>query len=454
MLLGKLRCEDYLTLVAASSIIRPGVASSGMMKAYIERFHLRRKGLSYESIHPKMDELMSETFGIMVYQEDVIKVANQFAGLTLTQADVLRRSMSGKYRSRHEFQLVRDEFFSNCRRQGYSQSVIDRVWFEIESFSGYSFAKGHSASYAVESYQSLYLKAHYPLEFMVGVINNFGGFYKTEFYVHEARMNGGEITAPCVNNSNHLTGIDGTRIYLGFIHIKSLESRIAQQIPVERQRNGAFKTLADFLSRVNMGLEQARVLIRIGALRFTGKDKQRLLWETMLFYSQAKTRKPTAQLFDTEPTEFPLPVLQRNAIEDAFDEIELLGFPLCDPFDLLETLDRGNANAGELIKRVGDQVNIIGYMVTVKETSTRSREHMNFGTFYDLNGAVFDTVHFPNIAKQYPLRGRGFYSIKGRVVEDFGVTMIEVTWLDKLPMVNKRADQFMRENNYEMKSQS
>jgi DNA polymerase-3 subunit alpha len=454
MLLGKLRCEDYLTLVAASSIIRPGVASSGMMKAYIERFHLRRKGLLYESIHPKMDELMSETFGIMVYQEDVIKVAHQFAGLTLTQADVLRRGMSGKYRSRHEFQLVKDEFFSNCQRQGYSQSVIDRVWFEIESFSGYSFAKGHSASYAVESYQSLYLKAHYPLEFMVGVINNFGGFYKTEFYVHEARMNGGEIAAPCVNHSDRLTGIDGIRVYLGFIHIKSLESRIAQQIPEERQRNGAFKTLADFLSRVNMGLEQARILIRIGALRFTGKDKQRLLWETMLFYSQAKTRKPTAQLFDTEPTEFPLPALQRNAIEDAFDEIELLGFPLCDPFDLLETADRGNANARELIKRVGDHVHIIGYMVTVKETSTRNRQYMNFGTFYDLHGDVFDTVHFPNIAKQYPLRGRGFYSIKGRVVEDFDVTMLEVTWLDKLPMVNKRADQFMRENNYEMKSQS
>jgi DNA polymerase-3 subunit alpha len=404
MLLGKLRCEDYLTLVAASSIIRPGVASSGMMKAYIERFHLTRNGGTYESIHPKMDELMSETFGVMVYQEDVIKVAHHFAGLSLTQADVLRRGMSGKYRSRQEFQLVKDEFFSNCQRLGHPQKVIDRVWFEIESFSGYSFAKGHSASYAVESYQSLYLKAHYPLEFMVGVINNFGGFYKTEFYVHEARMNGGEIVAPCVNNSDRLTGIDGTRIYLGFIHIKSLESRIAHQIQEERKRSGKFRTLADFLTRVPMGLEQARILIRIDALRFTGKDKQRLLWETMLFYSQAKTRNPAAQLFGAEPTEFPLPALQRNSLEDAFDEIELLGFPLCDPFNLLETEDRGDANAVDLIDRVGRIVHIVGYMVTVKETWTRSREYMNFGTFLDKNGDVFDTVHFPNIAKQYPLR--------------------------------------------------
>jgi DNA polymerase-3 subunit alpha len=202
-----------------------------------------------------------------------------------------------------------------------------------------------------------------------------------------------------------------------------------------------------------MGLEQARILIRIGALRFTGKE-QRLLWETMLFYSQAKTRNPATQLFGAEPTEFPLPALQRNSLEDAFDEIELLGFPLCDPFNLLETEDRGDANAVDLIDRVGRIVHIVGYMVTVKETWTRSREYMNFGTFLDKNGDVFDTVHFPNIAKQYPLRGRGFYSIKGKVVEDSGITTIEVTWLDKLPMVNKRADQFMRENNYELKSQS
>jgi DNA-directed DNA polymerase III PolC len=214
MLLGKLRCDDYLTLVAASSIIRPGVASSGMMKAYIERYHMYRNNIKYESIHPKMDEIMHDTYGVMVYQEDVIKVAHHFGGLTLTEADVLRRGMSGKYRSREEFQRVRDKFFENCEKIGYDKKIIDRVWFEIESFAGYSFAKGHSASYAVESYQSLFLKAHYPLEFMVGVINNFGGFYRTEFYFHEARMNGATILAPCVNHSNYLTTIYSTQIYI------------------------------------------------------------------------------------------------------------------------------------------------------------------------------------------------------------------------------------------------
>ncbi|MGC3943894.1 MAG: PHP domain-containing protein [Chryseolinea sp.] len=119
MLLAKLKCDDYITLVAASSIIRPGVARSGMMRAYIERFHSVRRGESYSCVHPIMDSLLKETYGVMVYQEDVIKVANQFAGLSLTEADVLRKGMSGKYRSRQEFLRVRERFFESCRAKGY-----------------------------------------------------------------------------------------------------------------------------------------------------------------------------------------------------------------------------------------------------------------------------------------------------------------------------------------------
>lgn len=441
MLLGKLRCEDYLTLVAASSIIRPGVASSGMMRAYIERFHAVRNGKTYEAIHPQIDELMKETYGVMIYQEDVIKVAYHFAGLTLAEADVLRRGMSGKYRSRDEFQRVKDRFFESCRERNYPQHVIDRVWYEIESFSGYSFAKGHSASYAVESYQSLYLKAHYPLEFMVGVINNFGGYYSTEFYFHEARMNGAEIEPPCINNSEYLTTIYGNRIFAGFVHIKSLETNIAREIVAERERNGSYKSLDHFLKRIEIGLEQLRILIRIGAFRFTGKSQQRLLWEAMLFFSNAKAgkNKTLTTLFDIEPKEYPLPALSRNDWEDTFDELELLGFPLCDPFRLLATSDRGNATARELSKHTGKHVHIIGYLVTTKDTSTKGGQLMHFGTFLDYQGEVFDTVHFPDIAQKFPFRGKGFYSIRGKVVEDFGVPAIEVSFMDKLPMINRIA---------------
>jgi DNA polymerase-3 subunit alpha len=133
--------------------------------------------------------------------------------------------------------------------------------------------------------------------------------------------------------------------------------------------------------------------------------------------------------------------LQRDWWEDAFDEIELLGFPLCDPFLLLATAERGDTCAKELMEKLGKTVTIVGYIVTTKDTRTKRKELMHFGTFYDKYGEAFDTVHFPDVGAKYPFRGRGFYEIQGKVVEDFGVTMIEVNYMSKLPMISKTAEQ-------------
>lgn len=275
-LLKKLRCDDYITLVAASSIIRPGVSQSGMMKQYIYRFHHPDK---FEYLHPKMEELLKETYGVMVYQEDVIKVAHHFAGLDMGEADILRRAMSGKYRGKKEILRIRDEFFNNCKERGYTLELTAEVWRQIESFSGYSFSKAHSASFAVESYQSLFLKTYYPLEFMVAVINNFGGFYNTELYFHELKKAGGIVHAPCVNNSDVLTNINGRDVYVGFTHIQGMNDELMERIVQERIEYGLYKSLYDFIERTGIGLEHLNVLIRLGALRFTGKTKKELLWE-------------------------------------------------------------------------------------------------------------------------------------------------------------------------------
>ena len=158
----------------------------------------------------------------------------------------------------------------------------------------------------------------------------------------------------------------------------------------------------------------------------------------MLYFSDTKSKhKTTVDLFDTEPKEYPLPTLQRNEIEDAFDEMELLGFPLCNPFRLIDNPERGIL-ANDLKGNLGKEIHILGYSVTTKPTSTRSGQPMMFGTFNDREGNVFDTVHFPEVVKKYPLRGRGFYEIKGRVTEDFGVYQIAVSWMDKVPMLYKK----------------
>jgi len=430
-LLQKLKCDDYQTLVAASSIIRPGVARSGMMREYIYRFHNPGK---FDYIHPVMKEQLEETFGVMVYQEDVLKVCHHFAGLDLSDADTLRRAMSGKYRSKQEMQRIVDRFFSNCREKGYSEEITKEVWRQIESFAGYSFSKAHSASYAVESFQSLYLKAHFPLEFMVAVINNFGGFYRTWVYVHEARRCGANIEPPCVNKSTYKTTIYGNDIYIGFIHIMNMEEKLARSVEEIRNEEGPFRDLNDFVERVCPGLEQLILLIRTGAFRFTGKLKAVLLWEAHMMMN-GKKHESIRPLFSQPVRSFSLPELACGSLDDAYDEIELIGFPVSMSwFDMLETSFRGEIMARELINHKGKMVRMVGHLVTIKYIRTIKHEWMNFGCFIDAEGNFFDTTHFSQSLLNYPFRGSGTYLILGKVVEEFGFASVEVEKLAKLPV--------------------
>ncbi|MGS2725529.1 DNA polymerase III subunit alpha [Psychroserpens sp. BH13MA-6] len=432
MLLKKLQVDNYLGLVAASSVIRPGVAKSGMMRAYILRYRYPEKR---KEAHPILAKLMPETYGVMVYQEDVIKVAHHFGGLTLGEADMLRRGMSGKFRSREEFLKVKQRFFDNCKNNGTPEVFTADVWRQIESFAGYAFAKGHSASYAVESYQSLFLKAYFPLEYMTATINNFGGFYRTELYVHEARMHGGIIEPPCINTSYTQAIIKGKTIYLGFMFLQSFESKLMKAIVKERTQNGMFKSLNDFLERVTISIEQITILIKINAFRFTGINKRELLWEAHLKISKTVVQEHVMTLFKTEKISYKTPQLSSTDLENAFDEIELLGFPLCNPFHLLEQPSTNDLRAKHLTQLQHKTVTIEGYLVSTKNTSTSNGKRMYFGTFLDYDGDFIDTVHFPPVAKKYPFRGNGIYTITGKVMLEFDCVTIEVSTMERAAII-------------------
>ncbi len=433
MLMKKLQVDEYMGLVAASSIIRPGVAKSGMMREYILRYRFPERR---NDAHPILLDIMNDTYGVMVYQEDVIKVAHYFAKLTLGEADVLRRGMSGKYRSRDEFMKVKGKFFTNCKDMGYPDALTADIWRQIESFAGYAFAKGHSASYAVESYQALFLKTYYPLEYMVAVINNGGGFYRTELYVHEARMHGAIVEAPCVNHSDALTVIYGRTIYLGLGMVKELDTRTIESILTERMRSGQFIDLDDFINRVKISLEQIKILVRVGALRFIGLSKKELLWQVLFVMGAGVPKIRKNSLFEVPMKQWTLPSLYHDIREDAFDQMDLLGFPLCNPFDLLEE----EMTDGILNKQLADCLNkkviMYGYLIAIKNAGTSKGERMNFGTFIDREGQFIDTVHFPVSAARFPFRGRGIYRLVGKVVEEFEFFSLEVDEMEKLNYVN------------------
>ncbi len=432
MLMRKLQVDDYLGLVAASSVIRPGVAKSGMMREYILRYRFPEKR---SEAHPVLRDIMPDTYGVMVYQEDVIKVAHHFAGLSLAEADVLRRGMSGKFRSREEFEKAKEQFFINCRERHHSEALATEVWRQIESFAGYAFAKGHSASYAVESYQSLFLKCYYPLEYMVATLNNSGGFYSAELYVHEARMKGAAISPPCVNRGRAETHIKGVEIILGMHFIKGLDASVMHTVERERDSNGAYRSLDDFITRTRVTLDPVLLLIRAGAFRFTGTTKKQLMWQAHFLLGHAPVPSATGELFRTPVRMAELPELAHDLHDDQYDELELFGFTLGDPFDLLDPgIALPNVKADDLPNLVGRQITIAGYLVTAKLTSTVKRDKMFFGTFIDRNGKWIDTVHFPDVAQRYPFRGRGVYRITGKVVEEFDCVSIETETMEKMPM--------------------
>lgn len=431
-LLRRLKCDNYKTLVAASSIIRPGVAQSGMMKEYIFRHNYTDQ---FEYFHEVFQEHLGDTYGIMVYQEDVIKIAMHFGGLAAADGDILRRAMSGKGRSLAALQKVKDNFFASCTAKGHSEALSREVYRQIESFAGYSFCKAHSASYAVESYQSLYLKVYYPVEFMVAVINNMGGFYRTEVYVHEARMSGATILNPCVNNSEYQTTLYGTDVYLGFMHLQGLESKLGEHIPEERKRNGDYSSLEDFIRRIPIGIEGVQLLIYIGAFRFTGKNKNELLVQARLLLVNFKPENRNLTLLQEPVKEFKLPELSRSRFEDAFDEIELIGFTVsCTPFDLLQTKHRGEVMAKELTNHHKKEVKMLAYLISRKHVPTK-KGAMFFGTWIDVEGNYFDTAHFPDCLQQYPFQGGGCYLLLGRVEVDYHFPTITILKMAKMPFI-------------------
>jgi DNA polymerase III alpha subunit len=283
----------------------------------------------------------------------------------------------------------------------------------------------------VESYQSLFLKSYFPLEFMVAVLNNGGGFYSTEFYVHEARMKGANIIAPHLNKSDLFAKIEGETIYLGFNLVKELEDNAIRSVLAERQ-HGDFTSVENLVKRVPISLDQLSLFIRVGAFSFLNSNKKALLWKAYFLLGNIGKSKVENLLFDPPVKDYTLPDITHTRLEDMYDEIELLGFPLSSPFGLLESHPADATMVKGMKQNIHKRVSMVGYLITIKYTSTAGGNTMYFGTFVDQEGQFIDSVHFPPVAKRYPFTGRGIYQLWGKIVEDFGALSLEVDRMVKL----------------------
>lgn len=402
-LLRKLDCHTFEMLTAASSIIRPGVAESGMMQEFIAR-HKDPSKRNY--FIPQLGELLSETYGVMVYQEDVIKVAHHIAGLSLEEADLLRRAMSGKMRSHEAMKKLTKKFFDSCKRKSLTNAQAQELWRQIESFAGYSFCKAHSASFALLSYQVAFLKSHYPAEFMASVLSNRGGFYSSAVYIWEAKRIGLKILLPSINHSHYEYTGAGEQIRIGLMAIKNLSYNSAQKIISERKKNGQYTSLADFLVRTKIGFEETSLLIKCGAMGCFQKSRPELLRLLDIYIHKRKLLDESYNdLFINESfhLEKEVQIKQNFSVEEICKaEFETFGYMVTKhPLYFFESYvnNLSITKANQLHNKSGKYVKMIGWFMSSKRIKTSKGEIMKFLSLEDLTG-TFEAVIFPDVYRQ------------------------------------------------------
>ncbi len=431
LLQKKTRVGDFEHLVIHSSIIRP--AANDYIKEYISRLH----GGLFEPIHPLLSGVLNETFGIMVYQEDVSKTAVAIAGFSHDKADNLRKILSKKDKK----QILKDfydEFAEGARLKGLKLNEIDDIWKMIMSFDGYSFCKPHSASYAKVSFQAAYLKVHFPAEFMAAVLSNQGGFYSPFAYVSEAKRLGITIVAPDVNKSYiKWTGKEKT-IWVGLLSIKGLSLKTQENIILQRSKR-CFSDMKDFLNRIQPDESEIRALINCGAFDCFAQDnnRARLLWDYN-YWQKTKHNLPTNKmLFNENLNNCSLPSLPPDDYNDRLKKEYLVLTFLCKkhPMELFydRLKDKNIIKAVNLSRYIGKSISIAAWLITGKLTYTKYGEPMEFLTFEDETG-IFETIFFTDAYKKfsYIIHHDQPYILYGKVEEDWSAVTLNVSSLIRI----------------------
>ncbi len=424
---------DYLVVV--SSLVRP--AANRFVQEFVRRAH----GGTYAPLHPLLEEELAETHGIMIYQEDVTKVAVRLAGFSIEDGDQLRKVLTKKHKQR-QLQDYREQFCRGAMRNGASWATVQAIWDMIMSFAGYSFCKPHSASYAQVSFKSAYLRIHYPAEFMAAVISNQGGFYSTFAYVSEARRMGLAILPPDVNTSEWAYVGKGRAIRVGFMQIKHLTRAFADHILAERQRRGPFRSWQDFLTRVNPDLAQAVRFIKLGCCDSIAGELTRpaLLWRLHAWVrsrnahlSSGHTHGMSQASLVDEHSHSPLPIPDEySEMRQAWYEMEVLGFCLSKhPIELFrcQRVSCGEyVSACEMHRYVGKRVSMLGWLITGKSVQTKDGDAMEFVSFEDQTG-LYETTLFPRTHRRYRhlLSSTRPQVLEGVVEEEFGAITLTVS---------------------------
>ncbi|MBI4582922.1 MAG: DNA polymerase III subunit alpha [Planctomycetes bacterium] len=453
-LLRQLKVRSIRDCIAAVAIIRPGPAEGGMK----ERFILRVNGAEpAEFLHPALRPVLEENHGVILYEEDVMRVIAALTGWPLAEGDSMRSALK-KCRSDEERRDLENRFASAAIRNGIEPDVAAAAWRGLLQFSRYCFNKAHASGYGLLAYQSAYLKAHCPAEFACALLNHHAGMYSLRTIAEEARRMGVAILPPCANRSEgrHILeeapGAARKAIRLGLLQVKGLSHISIEAILAGRP----FRSLNDLLRRAQIPRRELEALILAGAIDFTGLNRPQLLWELESTYDGERGRGDLGLLApeDCRLEYPPLPdytPLQKVIHELRHLELALTAHPLALLADRPELKGRvpaaaitgaapgkpAGGAAGSPAARPGQRgrrVRVAGLLAACRRARTRSGRMMEFVTLEDESGVIEGTL-FPEVFERHgsALQSLGPYVAEGTVEDHYGAVTVNLQWIRRLP---------------------
>ena len=422
---------DFDHIVIHSSIIRP--AANKFINEYVRRL----KGGKWKPLHPRLENILNESYGILCYQEDVSKTAVALAGFNETDADKLRKVIAKKMGGT-KLAVYKDQFFEGCRKNNVNEETLTKIWEMMLSFDGYSFCKPHSASYAMVSFQSAYLRVHYPAAFIAAVLSNQGGFYRPHAYIAEARRMRLFTEGPDVNLSHwHYYGKDDVLV-IGLMAIKGLSVSGANAILEDRKKNGVYKNINDFSRRIKLGRDDIIALCPAGVFDSIAEGLSRPMQaRKLLAANNSNVKKEQSDLFTSDTTPVynisskKAPITESDQLSDLWEEYNAMGFlrnlhPLALWRDDVLAV-KSRVKAIHIKDYIGQNVKMIGWQVTQKDVWTKDGLTMCFLSLED-ETALYETVVFPDVYEKYHklLFDQQPLLVYGKVVNDEGAISLEV----------------------------
>ncbi|WP_320130076.1 DNA polymerase III subunit alpha [uncultured Sphaerochaeta sp.] len=426
---------DFEHIIIHSSIIRP--AANRFIAEYVDRL----KGKPWNPLHPRLAYILDETYGILCYQEDVSKTAVALANFNETDADALRKVIAKKAGGAKLARYER-QFFEGCQANGIEEATIKEVWAMMLSFDGYSFCKPHSASYAMVSFQSAYLRVHHPAFFMAAVLTNQGGYYRPHAYISEARRMGLVISGPDINKSRVGYHAENQMLVIGLMAIANLSHTAMRSLVQERERGGRYASLEEIASRVSVCRDDLVALVAAGTCDSLAPSLPRSEQLKRLLVTRRRTESfEQGDLFAKQEPIFvaKTKVIQakiRRTEDELHREYDALGFlrdfhPLILWSKFLVPIKR--VRACDLDRYVNYHVTLIGWQVTQKEVLTKDGQSMCFVSFED-ETALYETVLFPDMLSRYYslLYTQWPLEVFGLVQDDQGAKCVQILDLKQI----------------------